>query len=102
MNDVDQRVTISADDAAGSGLFLNAAVLDFGDATVEADVLPRTPELAELSRKHRATHVLRAEGEEILAVAIVENAPRLSQQRRTLVLSDHPGVACNLWREALL
>lgn len=102
MNDVDPRETISADDAAGSGLFLNAAVLDFGDATVEAEVLPRTPELAELSRKHRATHVLRAEGDEILAVPIVENAPRLSEQRRTLVLRDHPGVACNLWREALL
>lgn len=102
MNDVDQRETISADDAAGSGLFLNAAVLDFGDATVEADVLPRTSELAELSCKHRATHVLRAEGNEILAVPIVENAPRLSELRRTLVLRDHPGVACNLWREALL
>lgn len=102
MNDVDQRETISADDAAGSGLFLNAAVLDFGDATVEADVLPRTLELAELNRKHRATHVLRAEGDEILAVPIVENAPRLSEQRRPLVLRDHPGVGCNLWREALL
>ena len=102
MNDLAQPETISADDATGSGLFLNAAVLDFGDATVEADVLPRIPELTELSRKHRATHVLRAEGDEILAVPIVENAPRLSENRRTLTLRDYPGVACNLWREALL
>jgi hypothetical protein len=102
MSDVEQRETISADDAAGSGLFLNAAALLFGDATVEADVLPRTPELVELSRKHRASHVLRAEGDEILAVPIAENAPRLSEQRRTLLLRDQPLVACNLWREALL
>jgi hypothetical protein len=102
MNEVAQRETIRADDTSGSGLFLNAAILDLGDATVEADVLPRTPELAELSRKYRATHVLRAEGDEILAVPIVENAPRLGEQRRTLVLREHPGVACNLWREALL
>lgn len=102
MTELAQRETISADDASGSGLFLNAAVLDFADATVEADVLPRTTELADLSRKHRATHVLRAEGDEILAVPIVEDAPHLSEQRRVLVLREHPGVACNLWREALL
>lgn len=102
MNDAPQRETISADDAAGSGLFLNAATLDFGGATVDADILPRTPELAELSRKYRTTHVLRAEGDEIFAVPIVENAPRLSKERRTLLLREHLGVACNLWREALL
>ncbi len=102
MNEAARRETIGADDVAGSGLFLNAAILDFGDAAVDADVLPRTPELAELRRRHRSTHVLRAEGDEILAVPIVENAPRLSEQRRTLVLRDHPGVACDLWREALL
>lgn len=96
----DQRK--SAEDGLGGGLFLNAAVLGFGDATVEAEVLPRTSELSELSRKHRATHVLRAEGDEILAVPIVENAPRLSEQRRVLLLREHLGVACNLWREALL
>lgn len=102
MTDVSQRDANRSDDTAGSGLFLNAAVLDFGNATVDADVLPRTRELAELSRKHRATHVLRAEGDEILAVPIVERAPRLSEQGRTLVLHEHLGVACNLWREALL
>ncbi len=63
-----QRATISADDASGSGLFLNAAVLDFGDSSVDVDVLPRSNELAELRRQHRATHVLRAERDEILAV----------------------------------
>jgi hypothetical protein len=102
MNDADERETSNADDVSGSGLFLNAAVLDFGDSTVDADVLPRTQELAELRRTHRATHVLRAEGDEILAVPIVENAPRLSAQRKSLVLREHPGVGCNLWREALL
>lgn len=102
MKEVAQRETISAADASGSGLFLNAAVLDFGDATVEADVLPRIREVAELSRKHRATHVLRAEGDEILAVPIVDNASHISEQRRVLLLREHTGVACNLWREALL
>jgi hypothetical protein len=71
-----QLDSISADDSSGSGLFLNAALLDFGDATVDVDVLPRANQpLADLRRQHRATHVLRAEGDEILAVPIVRGAP---------------------------
>lgn len=94
--------TTSDVELSHSGLFLNAALITFGDSVVEADVLPRTGELAELSRKHRATHVLRAEGDEILAIPIVESAPPLSKQRRVVSLYEQPGLACNLWREALL
>lgn len=97
-----RRETIDADDAAGSGLFLNAAVLDFGDASVEVDVLPRSNDLRELRREHRATHILRAERDELLAVPIVVGAPRLSDKRRTLVLRENPDLACHIWREALL
>ncbi|WP_437761216.1 hypothetical protein WMF27_05965 [Sorangium sp. So ce281] len=93
---------MSAEDSSGSGLFLNAAVLDFGDASVEVDVLPRSNQLAELSRKHRETHVLRAERDEILAVPIVDGAPHLSDMRRVIPLRENPEFACNLWRESLL
>jgi hypothetical protein len=102
MSDPAQRETISAEDRAGSALFLNAAVLDFGDASIEVDVLPRSNDLRELRREHRATHVLRAERDELLAVAIVADAPRLSDKSRTVLLRDNPDFACHLWREALL
>jgi hypothetical protein len=97
-----ERDTISADDASGSGLFLNAAVLGFGDAAVEVDVLPRSNDLAELRRKHRQTHVFRAEHDEILAAPIVVGAPRLSERNKVVSLSASPDFACHLWREALL
>lgn len=96
------RESISADDASGSGLFLNAAVLDFGEATVAVDVLPRSNELTELRRRHRATHVLRAERDEILAAPIVAGAPRLSEKMKAISLRENPSFACHLWREALL
>ena len=102
MNDVPQRETISAEEASSSNLFLNAAILDFGDASVEVDVLPRSNDLRELRREHRATHVLRAERDELLAVPIVVGAPRLSDKSRTVLLRDNPDFACHLWREALL
>ena len=69
MSDPAQRETISAEDLAGSALFLNAAVLDFGDASIEVDVLPRSNDLRELRREHRATHVLRAERDELIFIA---------------------------------
>lgn len=97
-----QRETIDANDASGSGLFLNAAVLDFGDATVEVDVLPRSNDLKDLRRKHRATHVLRAERDEILAAPIVVGASRLSERSKIVSLRENPDFACHLWREALL
>jgi hypothetical protein len=96
------RETIDAKDASGSGLFLNAAILDFGDASVEVDVLSRSSDLRELRRKHRATHVLRAERDELLAVSIGASAPRLSDKSRTILLRDNPDFACHLWREALI
>lgn len=102
MNEAVLRDTISADDASGSGLFLNAAVLDFGNASVEADILPRSSELRELRRKHRASHVLRAERDGILAVPIVVGPPRLSDKSRSISLRENPDLACHLWREALL
>lgn len=102
MGETAQRETIDADDASGSGLFLNAAVLEFGEATVDVDVLPRSNELAELRRKYRATHVLRAERDEIVAAAIVEGTPRLSEKTKVVSLRDNPELACHLWREALL
>jgi hypothetical protein len=102
MSEATQREAISAHDASGSGLFLNAAVLDFGEATVELDVLPRSNELTELRRKHRATHVLRAERDEILAAPIVDGAPRLSEKKQVVSLRENPNLACHLWREAQL
>ncbi len=103
MIQVMQREPIEVDDAAGSGLFLNAAVLDFGGAVVEIEVLPRANQsLKELRRKHRTTHVLRADGDEILAVPIIENAPRLSDKHQVMSLRENPDFACHLWREALL
>lgn len=102
MIEATQRETINSDDASGSGLFLNAAILDFGDATVEVDVLPRSNDLTELRRKHRATHVLRTEREEILAVPIIVGAPRLSDMNKLVSLRENPNFACHLWREALL
>lgn len=102
MIEAEQRETIDADNASGRGLFLNAAVLEFGDAAVEVDVLPRSNELAALRRKHRATHVLRAERDEILAAPIVIGAPRLSEQSKVVPLRENPDFACYLWREALL
>jgi hypothetical protein len=98
----EQRETIDADDASGNGLFLNAAVLDFGDASVEVDVLPRSNDLTDLRRKHRATHVLRAEHDEILAAPIVVGAPRLSEKSKVVSLHENPDLGCHLWREALL
>lgn len=50
MNEAGQREIIGTDDVAGSGLFLNAAFLDFADACVEVDVLPRPSEISELRR----------------------------------------------------
>lgn len=102
MKNIAQRETIGADNASGSGLFLSAAILDFGDASVEVDVLPRSNDLRELRREHRGTHVLRAERDEILAAAIVVGAPRLSDARTTVSLRKNPDLACHLWREALL
>lgn len=102
MEEAAQRETIDANDASGSGLFLNAAVLDFGDATVEVDVLPRSNDLKELRRKHRTSHVLRAERGEIFAAPIVVGAARLSDKSSVVSLRDNPDFACHLWREALL
>lgn len=102
MAEAAERETIDAGDASGSGLFLNAALLDFGDAAVQVDVLPRSNDLAELRRKHRATHVLRAERDEILAAPIVVGAPRLSETSKLVPLREKPDFACHLWREALL
>ena len=102
MNDVTQSDTISAEDVSGSGLFLNAAVLDFGDATVEVDVFPRLNDLTELRSKYRETHVFRAERDEILVVPIINGGPRLSDKSRTVSLRENPDFACHLWREALL
>ena len=50
MNEAAQRETISADGAAGSALFLNAAILDFGDASIDVDVLPSPSDIRELRR----------------------------------------------------
>jgi hypothetical protein len=102
MNEVPHRHTVRADHDAGCDLFLNAAILDFGDASAEVDVLPRSNDLRELRRKHRGTHVLRAERDEILASPIVIGAPRLSTNRRTLPLREHPDLGCHLWREAMV
>lgn len=102
MTEAIQRATISADAPLGSGLFLNAALLDFGDAAIEVDVLPRSNLLSDLRRKYRVTHVLRAERDDILAAAIVTGGPRLSDIRRVVLLRENPEFACNLWREALL
>jgi len=96
------RETIDTDDTSGSGLFLNAAILDFGDASVEVDVIPRSNDLRELRRKHRVTHVLRAERDQILATPIVVGVPRLSDTSKTVSLRENPDFACHLWREALL
>lgn len=102
MNEAAQREAISADGAAGSGLFLNAAILDFGDASIDVDVLPRPSDIRKLRRKHRTTHVLRAERDELLAVPIVTDAPRLSNTSRNISLRENPDLACHLWREAWL
>ena len=102
MTETAQRETIDPDAASGSGLFLNAAFLDFGDASFEADVLPRSNNLTELRREYRATHVLRAERDEILAAPIVVGARRLSEKTKVVALRENPDFACNLWREALL
>lgn len=102
MTETAQSETISADDASGSALFLNAAVLDFGDGAVEVDVLPRSNNLSELRRQHRSTHVLRAERDEILAAPIVTGAPRLNEKSRVVSFREHPDFGCHLWREALL
>jgi hypothetical protein len=97
-----QTEAISAG-ASGSGLFLNAATLDFGDASVEVDVLPRAhTSLNDLRRRYRATHVLRAEGDAILAAPIVECAAQLSDKHKVVSLRETPDFACHLWREALL
>lgn len=102
MNDIVEHETISADGPSGSGLFLNAAILDFGNASVEVDVLSRPSDLRELRRKYRATHVLRAERDELLSVPIVTGAPRLSTTSRNVSLRGNPNLACHLWREAWL
>lgn len=95
MAEAAQRATISVDPS--SGLFLNAAILDFGDAAVEVDVLPRASDLRELRKTHRATHVLRAEHDELLAVPIITGAPRLSEKSKVVSLRENPDFACHLW-----
>lgn len=83
-------------------LFLNAAFLAFDDVSIEADILPRSSDLTELRRQHRDSHVLRAEGESVIAIPITGSAPRLSATRRSIRLLEHPELVCHLWREALL
>lgn len=100
--DAKQEEAVRAHDASGSGLFLNAAALDVGAACIEVDVLPRSSQFTELRRQHRTTHVLRAERDTILAVPIVEGAPRLNDNRAVVSLHERPDIACHLWREALL
>jgi hypothetical protein len=97
MAEAAQRATISVD--ASGGLFLNAAILDFGDATIEVDVLPRSSELRGLRQKHRAAHVRRAERDETLAPPIINGAPRLSEKSKVVSLRENPDFACHLWRE---
>lgn len=97
-----QQTIVTADHIPDSGLFLNAAFLDFGDASIHVDVLPRSNQLTELRRKHRATHVLRAIRDSVFAIPIVEGAPRLSDEHMEVSLREDPELACHLWREALL
>ncbi len=97
-----QRETMDADDTFGSDFLLNAATLDFGDAAVDVDVLPRSNDLTELRRKHGAPHVLRAERDEILVAPILVGAPRLSEKNKAVSLRKDSNLACHLWREALL
>ncbi len=104
MTEITQREARGRSEPSATALFLNAAVLDFGETAVTAEVLPAAAAapIRELRRQHRSTHVLRREGASILAVAVADGAPRIGGDLVQMKLGEHPELACHLWREALL
>lgn len=90
-----------------TGLVLNFSPLEFDDTEVDAGVFSYGPNgdevLKRLRKEHWATHVFRRDGpDEIVAVAVKSDAPKLSTKVRKILLRENLGLTASLIRNALI
>jgi hypothetical protein len=98
---------ISVSERAIVSLVLNFSPLNFVDAEVEVDILKYgddgPEQLKQLRQRHWATHVFRRDGpEEIVAVPVASDLPRLSTTSRKIRLNDRLNLTAALIRNSLL
>jgi hypothetical protein len=89
------------------GLVLNFSPLQFEDNEVDARIFPYgadgDDQLKKLQNDRWATHVFRRDGpDEIVAVAVKNNAPLLGSRSRKIRLKDNLGLTAALIRNALI
>lgn len=90
-----------------TGLVLNFSPLEFDDTEVDAGVYSYGPSgkelLKKLRKEHWATHVFRRDGpDEIVAVPVKADAPKLGTKVRKIRLRENLGLTASLIRNALI
>jgi hypothetical protein len=90
-----------------AGLLLNFSPLEFDDAEVDAGVFSYGTDGDEVLRKlwqeHWSTHVFRRHGpDEIAAVPVVADAPKLGTDPKKIRLKDNLGLTASLIRNSLI
>jgi hypothetical protein len=90
-----------------AGLVLNFSPLEFDEEEVDAGVFPYDPDgddvLKKLRKEHWKTHVFRRDGpDEIVAIAVTADAPKLSTKSRKIRLTGNLGLTASLIRNALI
>jgi len=88
-------------------LLLNFSPVEFADAEIEVGVFPYDADGEEVLKKLReenlATHVFRRDGpDEIVAVPVAADAPKLGQGARKIRLKENPGLSAFLIRNSLI
>ena len=93
--------------SSASALVLNFSPLEFEDREVEAGVFAYGPDggdaLKELRKEHWKTHVFRRNGpDEIVAIAVTSDAPKLGTKTRKIHLKENLGLTASLIRNSLI
>jgi hypothetical protein len=93
--------------SSASGLVLNFSPLEFDDTEVDAGVFAYGPDgddvLKKLRKEHWKTHVFRRDGpDEIVAVAVTADAPKIGTKSRKIRLPENLGLTASLIRNALI
>jgi hypothetical protein len=88
-------------------LLLNFSPIEFEDAEIEVGLFPYDADgeeaLKALREENLATHVFRRDGpDEIVAVPVAAEAPKLGQGTRKIRLKDNLGLSASLIRNSLI
>ena len=93
--------------SSAAGLVLNFSPLEIDDKEVDAGVFAYGPNgddvLKKLRKEHWKTHVFRRDGpDEIVAIAVTADAPKLGTKSRKIRLTENLGLTASLIRNALI